>query len=289
MQDAKLAAATQVDLFSTGSAAAYEQYQHVANAARLANEAKVFELKKGMLTKGDNDAADLPIIRNTDVVEMPPIKAASIPKKSTTSYTESRLGSRKPPSIPRATSQVLQRISAASQDYDVPDIPMTPDRGIQLDTRPVIKEQAPVIKEEAPVAQERRPGWRQGNTYEADDGNWWSADFDDEHWNTPSGINEAMGLWGRPVGNRYSGRYQATRNPFVNKKWDSKTNQRNIPLDQDTGAFGGFFKKARAGTKIKQTRVLFSKHWWDSPERNRNTQEGIDLYNYSIINVKSYY
>jgi len=52
------------------------------------------------------------------------------------------------------------------------------------------------------VAPPTRPGWIQGNTREGNDGNWWSADFDDEHWNTPAGVQEAIGVWGRPIGNR---------------------------------------------------------------------------------------
>ena len=77
------------------------------------------------------------------------------------------------------------------------------------------------------VAPSTKPGWKLPQEFPNSTvtGNYYSADFEDEHWNTPAGINEAMGLWGRPVGNRYSGRYQATRNPFVNKKWDAKTNQ----------------------------------------------------------------
>ena len=77
------------------------------------------------------------------------------------------------------------------------------------------------------VAPSTKPGWKLPQEFPNStiSGNSYSVDFEDEHWNTPAGINEAMGLWGRPVGNRYSGRYQATRNPFVNKKWDAKTNQ----------------------------------------------------------------
>ena len=58
-------------------------------------------------------------------------------------------------------------------------------------------------------------------------GNYWSADFEDEHWNTPAGINEAMGLYGRPIGSRYTGQYQATSNPFVNRKYNPLTGQYN--------------------------------------------------------------
>jgi hypothetical protein len=66
------------------------------------------------------------------------------------------------------------------------------------DVKPPVKEAAPAIKSIS------RPGWMQGNTHAPDDGNWWSADFDDEHWNTPAGVNEAISIWGRPIGTRHS-------------------------------------------------------------------------------------
>ena len=48
-----------------------------------------------------------------------------------------------------------------------------------------------------------KPGWFQGSSVEGtDDGNYWSADFEDEHWNTPAGVQEAIGIWGRPIGNK---------------------------------------------------------------------------------------
>ena len=65
-------------------------------------------------------------------------------------------------------------------------------------SKPPVKEAAPAIKSIS------RPGWMQGNTHAPDDGNWWSADFDDEHWNTPAGVNEAISIWGRPIGTRHS-------------------------------------------------------------------------------------
>ena len=48
-----------------------------------------------------------------------------------------------------------------------------------------------------------RPGWYQGSSKtDTDDGNYWSADFEDEYWNTPAGVQEAINIWGRPIGNR---------------------------------------------------------------------------------------
>ena len=49
----------------------------------------------------------------------------------------------------------------------------------------------------APKSESTRPGWKQ-----APDGNYWSADFEDEYWNSPAGVQEAIGVWGRPIGNR---------------------------------------------------------------------------------------
>ena len=60
--------------------------------------------------------------------------------------------------------------------------------------------------EDSPVKSER-PGWYQGSTKAGDDGNYWSADFDDEHWNSPAGVKEAIGIWGRPIGNKRSASY----------------------------------------------------------------------------------
>ena len=57
--------------------------------------------------------------------------------------------------------------------------------------------------EDLPVKSER-PGWYQGSTKDGDDGNYWSADFNDQHWNTPAGVKEAIGIWGRPIGNKRS-------------------------------------------------------------------------------------
>ena len=82
--------------------------------------------------------------------------------------------------------------------------PLIPDSGLpdyELDLTPAAK--IPVIEEKEEV-QERRPGWMQGNTYADNDGSFWSADFDDEHWNTPAGVQEAINIWGRPMGSRHS-------------------------------------------------------------------------------------
>ena len=52
-----------------------------------------------------------------------------------------------------------------------------------------------------------RPGWKLPQEFEGstNEGNYLSADFEDEHWNTAAGVNEAIGIWGRPIGTRSSG------------------------------------------------------------------------------------
>ena len=223
--DAKVAAATQAELFSTANAAAYENYQNLVNVARVANEAKVTNLKKtGMLDTVATESrlgTRQPTYTTPKPVSVPSIASESrlgtrkpeypvpsIPKARIS--TESRTGSRQPtytpPSLLRATSQGAQRLSAASQnipDYTLPDMPV----GIEsrLGTRqPTYTTPDVETKKEIPPPPERRAGWMQGNTYADNDGNWWSADFDHEHWNTPAGVNEAISIWGRPMGTRHS-------------------------------------------------------------------------------------
>jgi hypothetical protein len=143
----------------------------------------------GMVTK----AADLARIPNI----ARPWKAAEIADKAAIPY------------------QAIARTVKASEMADkfkepAIDIPTLPDKGIYLTPdkpksefvykphlRPEEKE-----RQTMEVAPPTRPGWIQGNTREGNDGNWWSADFDDEHWNTPAGVQEAIGVWGRPIGNR---------------------------------------------------------------------------------------
>jgi hypothetical protein len=49
-----------------------------------------------------------------------------------------------------------------------------------------------------------RKGWKLPQEFEGSTttGNYLSADFDDDYWNTPEGVAEAIGIWGRPVGNK---------------------------------------------------------------------------------------
>ena len=60
------------------------------------------------------------------------------------------------------------------------------------------------------VPEETRPGWKLPHQFDREPvvhGNYWSADFEDEHWNTPAGVQEAIGIWGKPVGTRTYNRY----------------------------------------------------------------------------------
>tara|TARA_R110001632_G_scaffold68707_2_gene160879 strand:+ start:755 stop:1972 length:1218 start_codon:yes stop_codon:yes gene_type:complete len=48
-----------------------------------------------------------------------------------------------------------------------------------------------------------KPGW----TLDGKGGNYLSANFEDDYWNTPDGVEEAIGIWGRPVGNKIGNKY----------------------------------------------------------------------------------
>ena len=186
--DAKMATATQADLFANGTAAQYE----LAQASRIANDlAKV--------------SPDVPAVVGTRMLATTPetklAKYADVERRTT------------PPSIPQTKLNVdikkvvpaVQRIASAAgqgnRDMDGSLIPMAPDKGIDLD-EPFV----PIVPERIDVEQPEntRPGWKLPHQFEGStrEGNYWSADFEDEHWNTPAGISEAMGIWGRPIGNR---------------------------------------------------------------------------------------
>ena len=48
-----------------------------------------------------------------------------------------------------------------------------------------------------------KPGW----TLDGKGGNYLSANFEDDYWNTPDGVEEAIGIWGRPIGNKIGNKY----------------------------------------------------------------------------------
>ena len=87
------------------------------------------------------------------------------------------------------------------------------------DIHPDIPDVKLPVTEAAPVVEERRAGWMQGNTYADNDVNFWSEDFDHEHWNTPAGVNEAISIWGRPMGSRHSWETPAAiKNQYTNRQ-----------------------------------------------------------------------
>lgn len=224
--DAAMAAATQGELFSNANAAAYEAYQ----ASRLANEARAAnELAKAQ-------GANPPAVRGM-LAATPETKSAQLARTKDIEIPA-------PPSIPRLTakpesasrgfkdleinpSRVLpaaQRIAAAAnqnqltgpRDIDGSLIPIAPDKGIDLiPEKPdsgLLEDMPPYEKSidnrDIGTKSSEKPGWYQGvSPDEGDDGNYWSADFEDEYWNTPAGVQEAIGIWGRPIGNRIGQRF----------------------------------------------------------------------------------
>lgn len=189
--DAKMAAATQAELFSTGTAAQYELMQ----ASKIANDlAKV--------------TPDVPAVVGTRMLATSPetklAKYADVEKK-TTPRTAASIPQTKLDVDIKKVVPAVQRIASASgqgeRGQDGSLLPMTPDKGIDL-SEPFV----PIVPERIDVEQPEntRPGWKLPHQFEGStrEGNYWSADFEDEHWNTPAGISEAMGIWGRPIGNR---------------------------------------------------------------------------------------
>ena len=145
----------------------------------------------GMVTK----AADLARIPNISR----PWKAAEIADKAAIPY--------------QTIARTIKAAEVADQFKEpVIDIPMAPDKGINLtpdkpkspyqDMPPYEKS----IQDIKPATTESiRPGWKLPHQFDREpmvEGNYWSADFEDEYWNTPAGVQEAIGVWGRPVGNR---------------------------------------------------------------------------------------
>ena len=105
-----------------------------------------------------------------------------------------------------ATIAALTNQNGLTGDRDVDGslktIPTTPDKGIDLiEDKPdkIIPERIDVVK-----SVNTKPGWKLPQEFEGStaEGNYLSADFEDEYWNTPAGVKEAIGIWGRPVGNK---------------------------------------------------------------------------------------
>lgn len=87
-------------------------------------------------------------------------------------------------------------------DGSLKSIPTTPDKGIDL----IEDKPDKIVPERIDVAQSvnTKPGWKLPQEFEGSTtkGNYLSADFEDDYWNTPAGVKEAIGIWGRPVGNK---------------------------------------------------------------------------------------
>jgi len=196
--DEIMATATQADLFKNGTAAQYEMYQ----ASRIANDlAKVTPAVPSIVGKRMMAPTE-----RTKLAKYADVERRTAPSVPKTNKTNNKAVTS--PSLLRATSLGLQRLNAASQS--MPEYPTAPDLSLrdqqegsgELRIEPFV----PIVPERIDVEQSvsERPGWKLPHQFEGStrEGNYWSADFEDEHWNTPAGIKEAIGVWGRPVGNR---------------------------------------------------------------------------------------
>ncbi len=215
--DAAMAAATQGELFANVNPAAYEAMQ----ASKMANEARAAsELAKAAPTGMITSRTTGPISRTKDIeIPAPP----SVPRITAKPESASR-GFKDLEINPSRVLPAAQRIAAAAnqtglqgtRDIDGSLIPIAPDKGIDLiPEKPesgLLEDMPPYEKSidnrDIGTKSSEKPGWYQGvSPDEGDDGNYWSADFEDEYWNTPAGVQEAIGIWGRPIGNRIGQRF----------------------------------------------------------------------------------
>lgn len=208
-----MAAATQADLFENGSAAAYEAYQ----ASQLANRATtaMAATPNGMMAT--SPSSKIAKLNNVEMRTTPP----SIPRLTAKPESSKRPNKNLEINLAR-TLPAGQRVAAAAsqtgltgeRDIDGSLMPMTPDKGIDIDKPEsgLLEDMPPFEKsiDNRDISAGRdsgRPGWKYPQEFEGstNEGNYLSADFEDEHWNTPSGVQEAITIWGRPVGNRRFG------------------------------------------------------------------------------------
>jgi len=194
-----MAAATQADLFENGSAAAYEAMIASQLANRAAQTSAVATtVPKGMMTSKVSG----PISRTKDI-DIPPPRMTPKPESASRGFKKAEISAALPAAqrVAAAASQTgLQGIRGEDGSF----LPELPDRGIDIDQSigASVPEPVEIIKSS------EKPGWYQGvSKDDDDDGNYWSADFEDEHWNTPAGVQEAIGIWGRPIGNRIGQRF----------------------------------------------------------------------------------
>jgi len=213
--DAKMAGATQAELFSKGTAAQYE----LAQASRIANDlAKVSPDVPAVV--GTRMLATSP---ETRMAKLTDVEMKTTPRPVSVPQTKLNVDVKKVvPAIQRvaaASSQQAER--GADNSFLPPDMTLRdqqegsgelriedkPDSGLIADMPPYEKsiDDRDIGGESGVVS--TRPGWKLPQEFEGSTttGNYLSADFDDEHWNTAAGVNEAIGIWGRPIGTRSSG------------------------------------------------------------------------------------
>lgn len=236
--DAAMAAATQGDLFSNANAAAYEAYQasRLANEARAASESAkaaptgmITSRATGPISRTENidipsvpprtltDKPTGPVSRTKDIDIPPPPRLTAKPESASRGFKDLEINpSRVLPAAQRVAAAASQTGLQGNRDIDGSLIPIAPDKGIDLiPEKPesgLLEDMPPYEKSidnrDIGTKSSEKPGWYQGvSPDEGDDGNYWSADFEDEYWNTPAGVQEAIGIWGRPIGNRIGQRF----------------------------------------------------------------------------------
>jgi len=201
----------QGELFTNANAAAYEAYQ----ASRLANEVRAAaELSKaqgagtpavrGMLaTTPETKLAKLSSVESK-ITDRTPVKKQEFAPVSPPKNTNLQFDAKKVlPAIQRVSAAANQNQLIGDRDIDGSLIPIAPDKGIDLRMPDMPPYEKSIDNRKIGTKSSEKPGWYQGvSPDDDDDGNYWSADFEDEHWNTPAGVQEAIGIWGRPIGNR---------------------------------------------------------------------------------------
>ena len=224
--DAAMAAATQGELFSNANAAAYEAYQasRLANEARAANELAKAQganppAVRGMLAATpETKSAQLARTKDIEIPAPPSIpRLTAKPESASRGFKDLEINpSRVLPAAQRVAAAASQTGLQGNRDIDGSLIPVAPDKGIDLiPEKPesgLLEDMPPYEKSidnrDIGTKSSEKPGWYQGvSPDEGDDGNYWSADFEDEYWNTPAGVQEAIGIWGRPIGNRIGQRF----------------------------------------------------------------------------------
>jgi len=210
-----MAAATQADLFENGSAAAYEAMMASQLANRAAQTSAIATTTpKGMMTVSpETKLAKLGSVERKITDKTPVKKQEFAPVSTPKTQTETVI---KPANVLPAIQRVGSAANQFTGDRDINGslIPIAPDKGIDIDKpKSPYTDMPPYEKsiDDRDIAGGKvntKPGWFQGSSIEDDDdGTYWSADFEDEHWNTPAGVQEAIGIWGRPIGNRIGQRF----------------------------------------------------------------------------------